>query len=83
VPVILGDGMRLLSPELGLGSTEGIELTPVHVTATPDVTPHPSQGQRPPPARPRQTEDETSNPPPLDWRARRPRPKRGTDRDGV
>lgn len=38
VPVILGDGMRLLSPELGLGSTEGIELTPAHVIATPEVT---------------------------------------------
>ena len=38
VPVILGDGMRLLSPELGLGSTEGLELTPAHVIATPDVT---------------------------------------------
>lgn len=38
VPVILGDGMRLLSPELGLASTEGIELTPAHVIAAPDVT---------------------------------------------
>jgi dihydrofolate reductase len=38
VPVILGDGMRLLSPELGLGSREGIELTPERVIATPDVT---------------------------------------------
>jgi dihydrofolate reductase len=38
VPVILGDGMRLLSPELGLGSSEGIELTSAHVIATPDVT---------------------------------------------
>jgi dihydrofolate reductase len=38
VPVILGDGMRLLSPELGLDSREGIELTPDRVIATPDVT---------------------------------------------
>ena len=38
VPVILGDGMRLLSPELGLGGKEGIELTPARVIATPDVT---------------------------------------------
>jgi dihydrofolate reductase len=38
VPVILGAGMRLLSPELGLDSKEGIELTPTRVIATPDVT---------------------------------------------
>jgi dihydrofolate reductase len=38
VPVILGDGMRLLSPELGLGSKEGIELTVSRVVATPDAT---------------------------------------------
>jgi dihydrofolate reductase len=38
VPVILGTGMRLLSPELGLGDMEGIELTPARVIATPDVT---------------------------------------------
>jgi dihydrofolate reductase len=38
VPVILGDGMRLLSPALGLDSREGIELTPDRVIATPDVT---------------------------------------------
>jgi dihydrofolate reductase len=38
VPVILGDGMRLLSPELRLGSSEAIELTPARVTATQDVT---------------------------------------------
>ena len=38
VPVILGDGMRLLSPELGLDSNESIELTVTRVTATPDVT---------------------------------------------
>jgi dihydrofolate reductase len=38
VPVILGDGMRLLSPELGLGGKEAIELTPARVIATPDVT---------------------------------------------
>jgi hypothetical protein len=38
VPVILGDGMRLLSPQLGLDSREGIELTPDRVVAAPDVT---------------------------------------------
>jgi dihydrofolate reductase len=38
VPVILGDGMRLLTPELGLDSREGIELTPERIIATPDVT---------------------------------------------
>jgi dihydrofolate reductase len=38
VPVILGDGMRLLSPELGLDGAEGIELTPERVAASPDVT---------------------------------------------
>jgi dihydrofolate reductase len=38
VPVILGTGMRLLGPELGLGSKEGIELTPARVITTPDVT---------------------------------------------
>ena len=38
VPVILGDGMRLLSPELGIGGQEAIELTPARVIATPDVT---------------------------------------------
>jgi dihydrofolate reductase len=38
VPVILGDGMRLLTPQLGLDSREGIELTPERVIATPDVT---------------------------------------------
>jgi riboflavin biosynthesis pyrimidine reductase len=37
-PVILGDGMRLLDAGLDLGSKEGIELTPVRVIATPDVT---------------------------------------------
>jgi riboflavin biosynthesis pyrimidine reductase len=38
VPVILGDGMRLLSGQLGLDRREGIELTPDRVIATPDVT---------------------------------------------
>jgi riboflavin biosynthesis pyrimidine reductase len=38
VPVILGDGMRLLGPELLLGNKEGIELTHARVIATPDVT---------------------------------------------
>jgi dihydrofolate reductase len=49
VPVILGDGMRLLSGELGLDSREGIELTPVRVIAAPDVTHirYKVRGQRP------------------------------------
>lgn len=38
VPVILGDGMRLLGPELGLGTKEGVELAPARVIAAPDVT---------------------------------------------
>jgi len=38
IPVILGEGMSLLGPDLGLGGKEGIELTPVRVVATPDVT---------------------------------------------
>lgn len=38
VPVILGDGMRLLDPDLGVGDKEGIELTPLRVIDTPDVT---------------------------------------------
>lgn len=37
-PVILGDGMRLLDPQLGLADKEGIELTPDRVLATPEVT---------------------------------------------
>jgi dihydrofolate reductase len=38
IPVILGEGMRLLGPDLSLGGKEGIELTPARVVATPDVT---------------------------------------------
>ena len=38
VPVILGAGMRLLGPGLGLDSKEGIELTPARVITAPDVT---------------------------------------------
>jgi len=38
VPVILGNGMGLFGPELGLDSKEGIELSPARVIATPDVT---------------------------------------------
>jgi dihydrofolate reductase len=38
VPVILGDGMSLLSPEIGLAAFEGIELTPTRVVATEDAT---------------------------------------------
>lgn len=38
IPVILGDGMRLLSADLDLGAKEGIELEPVRVINTPEVT---------------------------------------------
>jgi dihydrofolate reductase len=38
VPVLLGDGMRLFDASLGLGTHEGIELTPVRVVETPEVT---------------------------------------------
>jgi len=38
IPVMLGEGMRLLGPDLSLGEKEGIELTPARVVATPDVT---------------------------------------------
>ncbi len=38
IPVILGEGMRLLGPDLGLGGKEGIELTPARVVATAGVT---------------------------------------------
>jgi dihydrofolate reductase len=37
-PVVLGDGLRLLDPALGLGAKEGIELTPTRVVDTPTVT---------------------------------------------
>jgi dihydrofolate reductase len=37
-PVLLGDGMRLFDPSLGLDSREGIELTPIRVIETPEVT---------------------------------------------
>ena len=37
-PVILGDGMRLLDADLDLGSKEGIELTPLRVISSEDVT---------------------------------------------
>ncbi|CAM3299037.1 dihydrofolate reductase family protein [Occultella aeris] len=37
-PVLLGDGMRLLGPDLGLGDKEGIELTPIRVIATDGLT---------------------------------------------
>jgi dihydrofolate reductase len=34
-PVLLGDGMRLFDASLGLGTREGMELTPVRVVQTP------------------------------------------------
>jgi dihydrofolate reductase len=38
VPVVLGDGLRLLDPDLGLGDKEAIELIPSRVIATPEAT---------------------------------------------
>jgi dihydrofolate reductase len=38
VPVVLGDGLRLLDPDLGLGDKEGLELTVDRVVDTPGVT---------------------------------------------
>lgn len=38
VPVVLGDGLRLLTPELGLDDKEAIELTVDRVVDTPEVT---------------------------------------------
>lgn len=37
-PVILGDGVRLLDADLDLDGKQGIELTPMRVISTPDVT---------------------------------------------
>jgi dihydrofolate reductase len=37
-PVVLGDGMRLLDPDLGLADKEAIELTVDRVIDTPEVT---------------------------------------------
>ena len=37
-PVVLGDGMRLLDPDLDLADKEAIELVPSRVIDTPDVT---------------------------------------------
>jgi dihydrofolate reductase len=37
-PVLLGDGMRLFDASLGLDVREGIELRPVRVVQTPEVT---------------------------------------------
>jgi len=38
VPVVLGDGLRLLDPSLGLDDEEGLELTVERVVSTPEVT---------------------------------------------
>lgn len=38
VPVVFGSGLRLLDADLGIGEKEGIELTPIRVLHTPDVT---------------------------------------------
>src|SRR5918996_943511 len=38
-PVVVGDGMRLFDPAgLGLGEFEGIELEPIRVVSSPEVT---------------------------------------------
>jgi dihydrofolate reductase len=37
-PVLLGDGMRLFDASLGLDTHEGIELTPLRVVETEEVT---------------------------------------------
>ena len=54
VPVILGDGMRLLTPQLGLDSREGIELTPERRHRHPRRHARALQAQRSTPTRPRQ-----------------------------
>ncbi|MGN9808972.1 dihydrofolate reductase family protein [Micromonospora sp. BQ11] len=38
VPVVLGTGLRLLDADLDLGEKEAIELTPIRVVPTPEVT---------------------------------------------
>ena len=38
LPVLLGDGMRLLDGGLGLDAGEGIELSPARLVETPEVT---------------------------------------------
>jgi dihydrofolate reductase len=37
-PVVIGSGMRLLDADLDLSDAEGIELTPIRVVHTPEVT---------------------------------------------
>jgi dihydrofolate reductase len=37
-PVLLGDGQRLFDASLGLGDDEGIELVPIRVVETPEVS---------------------------------------------
>ena len=38
VPVVLGDGQRLFDASLNLADDEGIELTPLRVVGSPEVT---------------------------------------------
>lgn len=38
VPVVLGDGLRLLDTDLGLDDKEAIELVPTRTVPTPKVT---------------------------------------------
>jgi dihydrofolate reductase len=76
VPVILGDGMRLLGPGLGLDDMEAIELTPISATRS-------TAGAR----LCSMTEDGTSSPPPLrpgrrDVRCPGRRPRAGPPRPG-
>jgi dihydrofolate reductase len=38
VPVILGEGMRLLDSDIDIGPKQGIELEPMRVISTPEAT---------------------------------------------
>ncbi len=69
VPVILGDGMRLLGPELGLDSMEG-SSSPQPVSSPPQTS-RTSATASPAAARlSSTTEDETRNPPTPEQRVR-------------
>jgi len=68
VPVILGDGMRLLGPGLGLDDMEAIELTPGPGHRHPRRHPHPLHGPRPAPAGARQQRPgRGARSPPMRW----------------
>ena len=63
VPVILGDGMRLLTPQLGLDSREGIELTPEPGSSPPPTSRTCDTSSTVAARSSSTTEDETRNPP--------------------